>query len=63
MIDIIITSYFRKDFTKKCIESIREFTKTPYRLIVVDNGSDKETVDMLSVMGIDNLFSYLTTLV
>ena len=43
MTDIILVTYNRLNFTKKVIESIIERTKSSYRLIVVDNGSDKET--------------------
>lgn len=47
MIDIVITSYFRPDFTLECLIKIMQNTKTPHRVIVVDNGSDQETQDML----------------
>jgi len=41
-VDIVMVSYQRFDFTKKSIQYIKERTKTPYRLIVVDNCSDLE---------------------
>lgn len=47
MIDIVVTSYFRPDFTYDCLSSIQAFTTTPHRVIVVDNGSDKETIKTL----------------
>lgn len=46
-IDIVVISYFRPKFTWKCLESIYNNTLTPHNVIVVDNGSDKETKDML----------------
>lgn len=35
------------DYTKRCIESIREHTDLPYELIVVDNGSTDGTLQYL----------------
>ncbi len=46
-IDIVIVSYFRKDFTWQTLEAIKEYTDTPHRVIVVDNGSDQDTLDIL----------------
>lgn len=45
--DIVITSYQRGEFTRTCIENIVQHTTTPYRIIVVDNGSNQETKDAL----------------
>jgi len=45
--DILLTSYYRPIFTQKTLESIEERTKSPYRLIVVDNGSDERQKEML----------------
>lgn len=47
MIDILMTTYFRKDFTKKVIDHIIERTKTPFQFIIVDNGSSDGTREML----------------
>ncbi len=46
-IDIVIISYYRPEFTWKTLDAINENTTTPHRVIVVDNGSDSETLDML----------------
>lgn len=46
-IDILLTTYFRKDFTKQVIDHIIERTKTPFQFIVVDNGSTDGTREML----------------
>ncbi|MFA7663043.1 MAG: glycosyltransferase [Patescibacteria group bacterium] len=47
MIDIVVTSYFRPQFTWNCLDAIKTNTLTPHRVILIDNGSDKETKDML----------------
>ena len=41
MIDIVVTTWNRPDFTFRCLWSIRQNTRYPYRVIVVDNGSEK----------------------
>ena len=41
--DIIIVVWDHLEFTRPCIEHIVENTRYPYRLIVVDNGSDSKT--------------------
>ena len=41
--DIIIPIWNQIEFTKACIEKIENSTRYPYRLILVDNGSDQET--------------------
>ncbi len=47
MIDIVIVSYHRPEFTSNCLSFLTAFTETEHRIIVVDNGSDNETVRML----------------
>ncbi|MBD1378991.1 glycosyltransferase [Metabacillus arenae] len=42
-IDIIICVYNALDHVKKCIESIKENTIIPHRLILIDDGSNSET--------------------
>jgi GT2 family glycosyltransferase len=45
---IVILTYNKLEYTKQCIESIREFTeKDSYELIVVDNNSTDETTNWL----------------
>jgi len=57
--DLVCITYYRDEFTKKCLEYLFERTKTPYRLTVVDNGSKDSTVDYLMSLKmkekIDNL--------
>ncbi|MBW2143092.1 MAG: glycosyltransferase [Deltaproteobacteria bacterium] len=44
---IIILVYNQLEYTKKCLESIFKYTKEPFELIVVDNGSTDGTVQYL----------------
>jgi len=46
-IDIIIKSWNAIDYTLATLQSIREKTKIPYKITVVDNGSSSETLDIL----------------
>lgn len=46
-VDILLVSYHRPNFTFMTLESIIQRTTTPYRLIVVDNGSRPEQQDRL----------------
>jgi len=46
-IKIFITSWFRPDFTYRVIREIKDRTKTPHEIHVLDNGSNEETVEML----------------
>lgn len=41
-ISIVLTCWKREWMTRVCIEALQRNTKTPYRLIVIDNGSDKD---------------------
>ena len=42
---IVVLSYNRKDYLQKSLESLWANTTSPYELIIVDDGSDKETQD------------------
>src|SRR3989338_9791241 len=53
--DIIIPVWNELESTKECINSLLKFTKYPYRLIVIDNGSREPTRTYLD--GIKNIFS------
>ncbi len=48
--DIIIPVWNQLNFTKKCIDSILRNTHCPYRLIIVDNGSDNKTNRFLETL-------------
>ncbi|MDD5136364.1 MAG: glycosyltransferase family 2 protein, partial [Candidatus Omnitrophica bacterium] len=43
MCDIVIPVWNQLESTRECIEAIMRATKRPYRLILIDNGSDGET--------------------
>lgn len=45
--DIIIPIWNQLQFTKKCLESIFNYTDYPYRLILVDNNSNNDTKEYL----------------
>jgi GT2 family glycosyltransferase len=45
--DIIIPVWNLKYYTQQCVESIIKNTYYPYRLIIIDNGSEKETKEYL----------------
>jgi len=45
--DIIIPVHDRLELTKACVESIELTTRSPYRLILIDNGSLEETARYL----------------
>ncbi len=45
--DLIMASWNAADMTRRALESIHKHSAFPYRLIVVDNASDQETVEML----------------
>jgi glycosyltransferase involved in cell wall biosynthesis len=47
MVDIVMVTFNRVDFTKQAIDHLESRTRTPFRLIVVDNGSTDETPDYL----------------
>ena len=47
MISIIMTAKDGKEITQVSIDSIRKYTTEPYELIVVNDGSKKETTDYL----------------
>lgn len=46
--DIVIPVWNELETTRTCIDSILNHTAYPYRLIIIDNGSDKHTRDYLS---------------
>jgi len=45
--DIIICVWNNCAITRECIDSIRKNTCYPYRLVLIDNGSEKETREYL----------------
>lgn len=59
MVDIIIPVWNELEVTKLCIESIRRNTDIPYRLIIIDNGSDEETKKYLESLKEDKSMNIL----
>jgi GT2 family glycosyltransferase len=47
---IIMLSWNAPNYTKIALESIRSYTKHPYEVIIVDNGSEAETTDWLRTL-------------
>lgn len=41
MIDIFITTYLRQEFAKECVKYIKERTRTPYKITIIDNGGNE----------------------
>ncbi len=48
--DIIIPVWDQLAVTKRCLEAVGQKTRTPYRLILIDNGSGKETREYLEAL-------------
>ncbi len=47
-VDIVIVNHNTRDLLEKCLESIKDNTEYPHRLIVVDNGSSDSSKDYLN---------------
>lgn len=45
--DIIIPIWNQPAFTRRCLESVAAATRAPYRLLLIDNGSEQETRGLL----------------
>lgn len=55
-IDIIIPTYITIDLTLRCLENIKKQTKTPYRLIHINDGSNiKKFYEVISYSGFLNI--------
>lgn len=48
--DIIIPIWNNLEFTRDCVEAITRTTTVPYRLILIDNASDRPTRDYLETL-------------
>ncbi len=47
---IVIVTHNQLEYTRQCLDSIRQLTDEPYELIVVDNGSTDGTVEYLRAL-------------
>ncbi|MBN2120463.1 MAG: glycosyltransferase family 2 protein [Candidatus Omnitrophica bacterium] len=56
--DIVIPVWNLKEWTQRCVESIIVNTEYPYRLIIIDNGSEKPTRDYLVSLKQDKRLKY-----
>lgn len=52
---IIIISFNQLKYTKGCVDSIVKNTNYPYRILIIDNGSDKETIEYLQSLEKQNI--------
>ncbi len=59
VVDIIVCVHNALEDVKECLESIYKKTDVPFRLIVVDDGSERETKDYLSQKAVDKGFILL----
>lgn len=50
-IDIVLSTWNRWELTKRCIRSLYANTTTPFRLIIIDNGSSREMQRWLASQG------------
>lgn len=48
--DLLLVTWNKLEYTKPCVESILQHTTGPYRLIIVDNGSESDTIAFLDEM-------------
>lgn len=60
--DIVIPVWNQLTMTRECLGSIYKNTYISYRLIIIDNGSDRETREYLESVSRDNKFSKVTLL-
>ena len=61
-IDIVMVSYLRFEFTRQCLEYLKDRTRTPYRLILVDNGSGSEIQGKLNELYRQGFINHLVLL-
>ena len=53
--DIVLPVWNQLEMTKECLKSVLENTDYPYRLIIVDNGSESETASYLKLFSDENV--------
>ena len=50
LVSIVTLSWNAPEYTKMALESIRAYTREPYEIIIVDNGSEEETTSWLRTL-------------
>lgn len=50
LVSIIIVTYNQLEYSKRCIDSVKEKTSSLYELIIVDNASTDDTVEYLKTL-------------
>lgn len=45
---MIILTFNQLDYTRQCVESVFAYTRSPFELIIIDNGSTDDTIDYIS---------------
>ncbi|MFA5758934.1 MAG: glycosyltransferase [Clostridia bacterium] len=53
MITLMMVTYNRLDLTKKTIIGLKQSVKIPYKLVIVDNGSNDGTIEYLNTLSGD----------
>ncbi|MBU0472740.1 MAG: glycosyltransferase [Bacteroidetes bacterium] len=53
-ISIVLLSYNNKKYIEECLNSIRKYTKHNHEIVIIDNASDKETIEFLKVFSSEN---------
>ena len=57
--DIIIPVWNQLEITRECLNSIFQNTDYPYRLIIIDNGSERKTGEYLNNLSTDKSMDIL----
>lgn len=50
LVSVVMLSWDQPHFTERCIASVRRYTPTPHEIILVDNGSARETVERVRAL-------------
>jgi glycosyltransferase involved in cell wall biosynthesis len=59
-LSVIIITYNRLKYTKKCIDTLTKYTHCNYFITIIDNGSTDGTVEYLKSLPIDNIMIILS---
>ena len=61
IIDLVIVNFNTKKILLQCLQSIEAYTPLPHQVIVVDNGSQDGSLEMLSQMASNHLIMIANT--